>query len=74
MKINKEELWPKTGKLKKGLIILAIVILGSLGMVLLEEQTNVKLSKKVPVVIAFACIAVWVYNPAKKQTTENEPK
>jgi hypothetical protein len=67
MKINKQERWPKTGKLKKGLIILAIIIAGSLGMVLLEEQANVKLSKRVPVVIAFACIAVWLYNPVKKE-------
>lgn len=67
MKINKEELWPKTGKLKKGLIILAIVILGALGMVLLEEQTNIKLSNKVPVAIAFSCIGVWLYRPAKKE-------
>jgi hypothetical protein len=67
MKINKEELWPKTGKLKKTLIILAIVITGSLGIVLLEEQTSIKLSKRIPVVIAFACIGVWLYNPAKKE-------
>lgn len=67
MKINKEELWPKNGKLKKALIILGIVIVGSLGIVLLEEQTTVKLSKKIPVLIAFACIGVWLYNPVKKE-------
>lgn len=67
MKISKEELWPKTGKLKKGLIILAIVVLGSLGMVLLEEKTGTPLSKKIPVFIAFCCIGIWMYQPAKKE-------
>lgn len=67
MLFNKEEFWPKTGKRKKGLIILAIVVLGSLGMVLIEEKSDIKLSKRVPMVIAFACLTVWFYNPAKKE-------
>jgi len=65
--MTKADLWPKEGKLKKGLIILVIVIVSALAMVLIEEQTNVKLSKRAPLIIAFACIAVWVYNPAKKE-------
>ncbi|MBL7749297.1 MAG: hypothetical protein JNM19_17795 [Chitinophagaceae bacterium] len=65
--MDKKDLWPKEGKLKKGLIILAIVIVSALAMVLIEEQTTVKLSKRVPLVIAFACIAIWLYNPAKKE-------
>jgi hypothetical protein len=69
MKFSKEDFWPKTGKLKKGLIILAIVILGSLGMVLIEVKSNITLSKRVPMVIAFACLAVWFYNPVKKENT-----
>lgn len=66
MQINKADLWPKEGKLKKGLIILAIVIVGALLITLVEEKTNVRLSKKVPFIIAIACIGVWVYKPAKK--------
>ncbi|MCX6320142.1 MAG: hypothetical protein NTW29_22875 [Bacteroidetes bacterium] len=69
MKFSKEDFWPKTGKLKKGLIILAIVVLGALGIVLVEEQNDVKLSKRVPMIIAFACLAVWFYNPVKKERT-----
>ncbi len=65
--MDKKDLWPKEGKLKKGLIILAIVVLGALAMVLIEEQTTIKLSKKIPLVIAFACIGVWLYNPVKKE-------
>lgn len=64
MQINKQDLWPKEGKLKKGLIILAVVIVSSLGIVLLEEKTDIK-AKRLPVVIAFACIAIWGYKPKK---------
>jgi mannose/fructose/N-acetylgalactosamine-specific phosphotransferase system component IID len=67
MKIDKSQLWPKEGKLKKGLIILGIVIVGSLLMTLIEEKTNIKLSKRVPFVIALACLAVWFYNPDKPE-------
>jgi hypothetical protein len=65
MKIDKKEFWPEEGKLKKGLIILGIVIVGSLLMILLEEKTTIKLSKRVPFVIAFACLGVWFYKPEK---------
>lgn len=63
IKINKSDLWPKEGKLKKGLIILVIVMVSSLLMVLLEEKTGFKHTKRLPYVIAAACIAVWVYQP-----------
>lgn len=61
--MDKKELWPKEGKLKKGLIILAIVIVSSLLMVLLEEKTGFKHTKRLPYVIAVACVAVWLYKP-----------
>lgn len=67
--MDKKQFWPKEGKLKKGLIILAIVIVGSLLMTLLEEKTNIKLSKRVPFVIAFACLGVWFYKPEKPKDT-----
>ena len=63
--MNKKEFWPKDGKLKKGLIILVIVIVGALLITLLEEKTNIKLSKRIPFVIALACLGVWFYNPTK---------
>jgi hypothetical protein len=66
--MDKKEFWPKEGKLKKGLIILGIVIVGSLLMTLTEEKTNIKLSKRVPFVIALACLAVWFYRPGKSGT------
>jgi hypothetical protein len=62
--MNKKDLWPKEGKLKKGLIILAIVIVSALMMTLLQEKTNIK-PKKLTVIVAFACVAVWIYNPKK---------
>lgn len=65
--MTKKELWPKEGKLKKGLIILAVVMVGALGMVLLEEKSGIKLSKKIPIVIAFICIGIWVYKPVEKE-------
>lgn len=64
--MDKKDFWPKEGKLKKSLIILAIVIVSALLITLLEEKTNIK-AKKLPVVIAFACIAFWVYKPAVKK-------
>jgi hypothetical protein len=65
--MTKQDLWPKEGKLKKGLIILAIVIVASLLIVLLEEKTQFKAGKKLPMIIAFLCIGVWVYKPANKK-------
>ncbi len=65
--MTKSDLWPKDGKLKKGLIIVAVVITSALLITLLEEKTNIKAGKKLPLVIAFACIAIWVYTPANKE-------
>lgn len=65
--MDKKEFWPKEGKLKKGLTILAIVIIGSLLTVLLEEKSSIKLSKRVPFVIALACLGVWFYNPENQK-------
>jgi hypothetical protein len=70
--MTRSDLWPKEGKLKKGLIILGIVIVSALLITLLEEKTTVKAGKKLPLIIAFACIAVWVYQPAKKQAEQKE--
>lgn len=67
--MTKQDLWPKEGKIKKGLIILAVVIVAALSITLLEEKTQFKAGKKLPLIIAFACIAIWVYKPASK----NEP-
>ena len=67
--MNKKEFWPKEGKLKKGLIILAIVIVSALAIVLIEEKTNIKVSKKITIAIAFASLAVWLYNPEKSKDT-----
>jgi hypothetical protein len=64
--MDKKNLWPKEGKAKKGLIILAIVIVGALLITLFEEKTNFKLSKKIPYIIAFSCVGVWFYSPVKK--------
>lgn len=63
--MDKKDFWPNEGKLKKALIILAIVIVSALLIVLIEEKTSVKLSKKFSVAIAFACIGVWLYKPEK---------
>jgi hypothetical protein len=60
-----KQFWPEEGKLKKGLIILTIVIIGALLLTLLEEKTSIKLSKRIPFVIAFACVGVWLYKPEK---------
>jgi hypothetical protein len=65
--MTKQELWPKEGKLKKGLIVLAIVIVSALLITLLEEKTNFKHTKKLPVIIALGCVAVWLYQPQKKE-------
>lgn len=68
--MTKKELWPKEGKLKKGLIILVIVIVSALLITLLEEKTNFKHTKKLPVVIALACVGVWFHQPFKKESNE----
>lgn len=67
MNITKQDLWPKKSKLKKVLIILIIVIISALLMTLLEEKTNFKHTKKLTFVIAFSCIAVWIYQSKKKE-------
>jgi hypothetical protein len=69
--MHKKDFWPKEGKLKKGIIILAIVIFGTLLITFLEEKTNIKLSKKVPFIIALSCIGVWLYQP---QNEMEKPK
>jgi hypothetical protein len=68
--MDKKDFWPNEGKLKKGLIIMAIVIVSALLITLLEEKTNIK-PKKLTFVIAFACIGVWLYKPADKK--DNAP-
>ncbi|MBL0146907.1 MAG: hypothetical protein IPP48_15505 [Chitinophagaceae bacterium] len=40
--MGKKDFWPKEGKLKKGLIILAIVISGALLITLIEEKQILK--------------------------------
>ncbi len=64
--MNKTEWWPKEGKLKKGLIILGIIIVASLLMTLIEEK-GVTFTKRMPFIIALSCLAVWFYQPAKKE-------
>jgi hypothetical protein len=64
--MQKQEWWPKEGKLKKGLIILGIVIVSALLMTLLEEK-GLTFTKRMPFVIALVCLGVWVYQPAKKE-------
>ena len=65
--MNKQEFWPKEGKLKKTGIILVVVILAALLITLLEEKTNFKHTSRLPFVIAISCIGIWLYQPAKKQ-------
>jgi len=64
--MDKKDFWPKEGKLKKGLIIFAIVIVAALLITLMEEKTNIK-TKRLPFIIALACIGVWLYKPADKK-------
>jgi hypothetical protein len=61
--MTKGDLWPKEGKLKKGLIIFVIVIAAALLITLLEEKTGFKHTKRLPFIIAVACLAVWFYKP-----------
>ncbi len=65
--MKKHELWPKEGKLKKGLIILGVVIISAILITLLEEKTGFKHTKRIPLVIALGCIAIWLYQPAKRE-------
>jgi hypothetical protein len=65
--MNKQDLWPKEGKLKKALLILCIVIAGALLITLAEEKLTIKLPRFVTYLIAFSCIGIWLYQPAKKQ-------
>lgn len=67
--MDKVNLWPKEGKLKKGFIILALVIVLSLLLTLLEEKTSYKVSKRIPFIIAFACLGVWFYKPKGNKDT-----
>ena len=64
--MSKTEWWPKEGKRKKGLIILGIIIVASLLMTLIEEK-GVTFTKRMPFIIALSCLAVWFYQPAKKE-------
>jgi hypothetical protein len=64
--MDKKDFWPKEGKLKKGLIILGVVIVSALLITLLEEKTTIK-PKKLTFVVAFACIGVWLYKPSDKK-------
>jgi hypothetical protein len=68
--IDKKDFWPKEGKLKKGLIILGIVVAGALLITLLEEKTSIKLAKRVPFIIALACIGVWLYKPSQPKDSK----
>jgi phage-related holin len=64
--MNKLEWWPKAGKAKKAGIILVIIIVASLLMTLVEEK-GFMITKKIPFLIAMSCLAVWFYQPAKKE-------
>ena len=67
IQLDKKDLWPEEGKLKKGLIIFTIVVVAALLITLVEEKTNIKLSNKATVGIALACTGVWIYKPLKKK-------
>lgn len=73
MQIDKKDLWPKQGKLKKALLILAVVAGGALGMVLLEEQTGWKAGSKIPFLIALSCLAIWFHKSDKEKKETNTP-
>ena len=65
--MTKQDLWPERGKLKKGLIVFAIVVVSALLMTLLEEKTQFRHTKKLTFAVALLCIGVWVYQPKKKE-------
>ena len=66
MEINKNQLCSQTGKLNKALIIVCIVIVSALLFVLLEEKSGFRISHKLTYLVAFACVAIWLYQPATK--------
>jgi hypothetical protein len=70
--MDKKELWPKTGKAKKGLAILGIVIVAALLITLLEEKTKIKISSKGVFPIALICVGIWFYNPAKRKSSSSD--
>ncbi len=72
MQFDKKDIWPKEGKLKKGLIILAIIIVGVTAITLIEEQSAVKFTKRMPVILGLACAGVWFYNPSKNNKESKE--
>lgn len=65
--MNKQEFWPKEGKLKKAGWILLVVVLSAVLITLLEEKTRFKHTDRLPIIIALSCVAIWLYQPAKKQ-------
>jgi hypothetical protein len=65
--MKRKDFWPKEGKLKKSLFILAIVIVSSLLITLFEEKTNLKLSKRIGIGIALLSVGIWLYNPGNKK-------
>lgn len=69
--MEKMNIWPRQGKLKKMLIILGIVAVTALGMVLLEEQTHIKLSNKAIFPVVLTCVAIWFHQP--KENKEQPP-
>ena len=71
-RFSKEELWPKQGKLKKVLIIFAMVIVSALLITLLEEKTGFKAGRKLSFIIALICIGVWVYKPGHSAEINKE--
>lgn len=63
-----KELWPKKGKLKKAIMILVIVLFSVLAIALMEEKTNYNAVKKLTLIVAVACLAVWFYLPHSKES------
>ena len=61
MEINKNQLWPQTGKLNKALIIVCIVIVSALLFVLLEEKSAFRIYRKLTYLVALACCQVVTY-------------
>ena len=72
IQMTKNDLWPEEGKLKKGLIILAIVLVASLVAVLIQEKYGIKLSNKVFTPVVVVCIAIWVYRPTPESKEINK--
>ena len=70
--MDKKDFWPKEGKLKKGLIILALVLVAALVAVLIQEKYGIKLSSKVFTPVVVACIAIWAYRPTPESKEINK--